>query len=217
MSSEKPDLAEAKAVGNAEGNMCGAARRGAVALPESKTTSRWNGTRRNLGDLWPPTTTLVAAGLGGKPDRAKPRRQAGGVGRLHSTEEASNKAGRGSAAETVEGRRPVEGKASRDACPGHRAGTGMSLKRQACGPRLQGHRGFQPWSRSTFDRSPVRESRTPGSVRGAGRKARPYRVPWIVGEPAKLAWFGPVGAECLGQGRLELLQAVEDSVGERGA
>ena len=41
--------------------------------------------------------------------------------------------------------------------------------------------------------------------------------PWIVGEPAKLAWFGPVGAECLGQGRLELLQAVEDLVGERGA
>jgi len=32
-----------------------------------------------------------------------------------------------------------------------------------------------PRSRSTSDRSPVRESRTPGSARGAGRKARPYR------------------------------------------
>jgi hypothetical protein len=27
----------------------------------------------------------------------------------------------------------------------------------------------------TQDRSPVRESRTPGSARGAGRKASPYR------------------------------------------
>src|SRR5689334_6266934 len=32
-----------------------------------------------------------------------------------------------------------------------------------------------PRSRSTSDRSPVRESRTPGSARGAGREARPYR------------------------------------------
>jgi hypothetical protein len=138
LSSEKPDVAEVEAVGNAEGNMCGTAKRGAVALPESKTTSRWNGTRRNLGDLWLPTSALAAVGLGGKPDRAKPRRQVGGVGRLPSTEEASNKADPGSAAEMVEGRRPVEGKASSDACPGPRAGTGMSLKRQACGPRLQG-------------------------------------------------------------------------------
>ena len=92
MSSEMPHIAEAETVGNVEGNMGGAVMRGAVAPPESQTTSRRKGARRNLGDLWPPTTTLVAAGLGGKPERAKPRRQAGGVGRLHSTEEASNKA-----------------------------------------------------------------------------------------------------------------------------
>jgi hypothetical protein len=30
-------------------------------------------------------------------------------------------------------------------------------------------------SRSTRDRSPVRESRTPGSARGAGSNPRPYR------------------------------------------
>jgi len=30
-------------------------------------------------------------------------------------------------------------------------------------------------SRLTFDRSPVRESRTPGSVRGAASNRRPYR------------------------------------------
>ena len=34
-----PDVAEAEAVGNVEGDMCGAARRGAVAPPGSKTTA----------------------------------------------------------------------------------------------------------------------------------------------------------------------------------
>jgi hypothetical protein len=51
-----------------------------------------------------------------------------GVGRLHNTCEASNNAGLPSAAEMVEGRRPIEGKVSSAACPGHRAGLGMSKK-----------------------------------------------------------------------------------------
>jgi hypothetical protein len=104
-----PDVAEAEAVGNVEGDMCGAARRGAVAPPGSKTTSRRNGTRRNLGDLRPPAAAVAVPGLGGKLDRAEPLRKAGGVGRLRSTDEASNKADPGSAAEMVEGRRPVGG------------------------------------------------------------------------------------------------------------
>src|SRR3954464_11304890 len=87
-----PDVAEAEAVGNVEGNMCGAARRGAVAPPGSATTSRRNGTRRNLGDLRPPAIAAAVPGLGGKLDRAKPLRTAGGVGRLRRTDEASNKA-----------------------------------------------------------------------------------------------------------------------------
>ena len=41
----------AEAFSVAEGNMCGAAMRGAVALPRSKTPSRTKGSRRNLGDL----------------------------------------------------------------------------------------------------------------------------------------------------------------------
>jgi hypothetical protein len=45
--------AGAEAVEDAEGNMCGAAMRGSVALPGSKATSRKKGTRRNLGDLMP--------------------------------------------------------------------------------------------------------------------------------------------------------------------
>ena len=46
-----------------------------------------------------------------------------------------------------------------------RTGTGMGIKR----PERQ--------SRSTFGRSPVRESRTYGSVRGAVSHHRPYRDP----------------------------------------
>ena len=51
LSHEILEIAGAEAVATAEGNMCGADMRGAVALPGSKATSRTNGTRRNLGDL----------------------------------------------------------------------------------------------------------------------------------------------------------------------
>ena len=45
------NVAGAETVINVEGDMCGAAMRGAVALPGSKATSRTKGSRRNLGDL----------------------------------------------------------------------------------------------------------------------------------------------------------------------
>ena len=94
MSPEMPDVAEAEAVGNVEGNMCGTAMRGAVALPGSETTSRRNGTRRNLGDLLSPEVAVATPGRGGKLSGAKPPRKAGGVGRPRTTEEAPNKADR---------------------------------------------------------------------------------------------------------------------------
>jgi len=53
LSHEIQKVVEAETVSNVEGNMYGTAMRGAVALPGSKTTSRRNGTRRNLGDLGP--------------------------------------------------------------------------------------------------------------------------------------------------------------------
>ena len=53
LSHEIRDIAGAEAVRHAEGNMCGTAMRGSVALPGSKATSRTKGTRRNLGDLLP--------------------------------------------------------------------------------------------------------------------------------------------------------------------
>src|SRR5215213_6358436 len=87
-----PHIAEAETVGNVEGNMGGAVMRGAVAPPESQTTSRRKGARRNLGDLLSPAAASAVAGRAGKLGRASPTRVARGVGRLRSTEEASNKA-----------------------------------------------------------------------------------------------------------------------------
>jgi len=87
-----PHVAEAETVGNVEGNMGGAVMRGAVAPPESQTTSRRKGARRNLGDLLSPAAASAVAGRAGKLERASPTRVARGVGRLRSTEEASNKA-----------------------------------------------------------------------------------------------------------------------------
>ena len=52
-----------------EGNMCGTAMQGAVALPGSKTTSRTNGLRRNLGDLVPPAIAYAVPGHGRKSRR----------------------------------------------------------------------------------------------------------------------------------------------------
>ena len=56
LSRERQKLAEAETVSNVEGNMCGTIKRGADALPWSKTPSRSKGSRRNLGgpafDRW---------------------------------------------------------------------------------------------------------------------------------------------------------------------
>jgi len=74
LSHEMHNIAEAEAVDRAEGKMCGAAMRGADALPGSKTPSRPKGTRRNLGDLAPPA---VASAIPGH-DRKSRRRSCRG-------------------------------------------------------------------------------------------------------------------------------------------
>jgi hypothetical protein len=61
-----PEFAGAEPVTTAEGNMCGADMRGAVALPASKATSRTNGTRRNLRDLTPPDRKSKRRGCRGR-------------------------------------------------------------------------------------------------------------------------------------------------------
>jgi hypothetical protein len=68
LSYEILNVAEAETLRNVEGNMCGANMRGADALPESQTTSRRKGTRRNLGDLIPPVVALSIPGRGRKSD-----------------------------------------------------------------------------------------------------------------------------------------------------
>ena len=87
---------------------------------------------------------------------------------------SSNNAAR-TAAEGMEGRRLVKGRPVGNARSGRRTGPACHLRRR--GPVAQLHGSPKPERRNgiTQDRSPVRESRTPGSARGAGRKASPYR------------------------------------------
>ena len=58
MSHERSDIAGAESFYSLEGNMCGTAMRGAVALPGSKATSRAKGSHRKLGDLVPDRAAL---------------------------------------------------------------------------------------------------------------------------------------------------------------
>ena len=51
LSHERSDIVGAESFYSLEGNMCGTAMRGAVALPGSKATSRAKGLHRNLGGL----------------------------------------------------------------------------------------------------------------------------------------------------------------------
>ncbi len=60
LSCEIEEIAEAEAVRVVEGNMCGTAMQGAVALPQSETSSRTKGTCRNLGDLVSGRAALAA-------------------------------------------------------------------------------------------------------------------------------------------------------------
>jgi hypothetical protein len=59
-------------VDSAEGNMCGPARRGSIAQPWSKTSSRTKGTGRNLGDLAFGRACMLRAGPHGEGDEPKP-------------------------------------------------------------------------------------------------------------------------------------------------
>ena len=62
LSRESSEVTEAEAVPSAEGNMCGAAMRGADTPSWSKTPSRTKGAGRNLRDL---VSDRAALGLSG--------------------------------------------------------------------------------------------------------------------------------------------------------
>jgi hypothetical protein len=80
-----------------------------------------------------------------------------------------------SAAEGVEGRRLVKGRLGGTARSGHSAGS--SCPQRPPGPAVLLHGSFRPRLAPppTRDKSPVREFRTPGSVRGVCSNAHPYR------------------------------------------
>jgi hypothetical protein len=100
---------------------------------------------------------------------------------------SSNNAVR-TAAEGMEGRRLVKGRPVGNARSGRRTGPACHLRRR--GPVAQLHGSPKPERRNgiTQDRSPVRESRTPGSARGAGRKASPYRDRRSASRNDNLCW-----------------------------
>ena len=175
LSRERYKFAGAETVENVEGNMLRTVMRGATALPWSKTPLRSKGTRRNLGDLMPPA---VATAIPGRFGKARSRSR---IGRYEESD--------GRIVPMKPRTRPIRDRRRRWWREGGRSGERRAaahapdpVPEPAC-PRGgepadrdgRGRPSPPPRSRSTSDRSPVRESRTPGSARGAGRKARPYR------------------------------------------
>ena len=148
MSSEKLNIVEAEALRTAAGNMCGTALRGTAAPPESSSSRQ--GSCRNLGDLMLPAVATAIPGHDRKSDGRRCRgRYEESDGCIVPMKPRTTPADR-LVAESVEGR--VEGRAKANACPGHRAGIGMSPTARAHGPELEP----KPRMRPTFDRSPVR-------------------------------------------------------------
>ena len=129
---------EAEALRTAAGNMCGTVMRGTVAPPESETSSSRHGSCRNLGDLRPPAAAKAVPGRFGKArSRSRTGRSEESDGCRVPMKPRTTPAD-GSGAESVEGRRPVEGRVKANACSGHRAGPGMSPTARAHGPELDG-------------------------------------------------------------------------------
>jgi len=125
LSRERYKFAGAETVENVEGNMLRTVMRGATALPWSKTPLRPKGPRRNLGDLMPPAVATAIPGRFGKArSRSRIGRYEESDGRIVPMKPRTTPADR-RGAESVEGRRSVQGRARTNACPGHIAGTGM--------------------------------------------------------------------------------------------
>jgi hypothetical protein len=144
--------------------MCGAATQGTVALPGSEATSRMKGSRRNLGDLTPPAVAKVIPG----PDRKSRRRSCWGrheesdgrvVPRKPRTKPTTNRRRR----EWREGGRS-KGRRAATHAPDSEPGPACHWNGEPTDWRYVGCQAPHPRSRLTFDESPLRESRTVGSV-----------------------------------------------------
>src|SRR5689334_1832182 len=168
--------AGAETVQRVEGNMSGAVMRGPVALPGSETSSRTKGPRRNLGDLISPTAAMVAAGQDGK-SRRRSRRGRGeesddGIVPEKPRTKPISRIGGGDGGGKAVGRRKDEQRRT------HRTQGRILREPEAARLRIgacMGRPSPDLRSRSTFGRSPVRESRPLGSERGDRGNPAPYR------------------------------------------
>ena len=161
---------EAEALRTAAGNMRGTVMRGTVAPPEFETSSSRQGSCRNLGDLRPPAAAKAVPGRFGK---ARSRSRTG-------RSEESDGCIVPMKPRTTPGRR-VEGGERGGKAAGRRKGKGPThapdTEPESACPRRpaptnrnwMGRPSPECRLRLTFDRSPVRESRTPGSARGGRR------------------------------------------------
>ena len=137
-SHEMRNVAGAEAVVEAEGNMCGAVMQGTVALPGSEAASRTKGSRRNLGDLAPPAAAIAGTGSQQEVEETKLLGKARGVGRVHSTVEASEQScGEQRRRVWREGTR-LEGEGDSEARSGHSVGTSVSPEALPRGSKLNG-------------------------------------------------------------------------------
>jgi len=133
----------------------------------------WEGKRRNLGDLASPKPLRRGPGHDGKP-RRRSRRGRGeeSDGRIvpgkPRTKPTTNRWRRW----WREGGRP-EGRRAATHAPDSVPDVACKPKSQACGSGVHGPPSPDLDRVSTFGRSPVRESRTPGSARGAGATRSP--------------------------------------------
>ena len=128
MSHERLDIAGAEGFHSPEGNMCGVAMRGAVALPGSKATSRAKGSYRNLGDLISDPLAMCLNGPCREGEEPTPAMYGGEKSdRAIVAMKPVNKAER-SAAESVERRARAEGSAvQRYTRVGRSAGVGAPI------------------------------------------------------------------------------------------
>ena len=160
---------EAEALRTAAGNMCGTVMRGTAAPPGFETSSSRQGSCRNLGDLMLPAVATAIPGHDRKSDGRRCR------GRYEESDgcivpmKPRTTSADGLMAESVEGRRPVEGRARANACPGHRAGTGMSPTARAHGPELDGPPKPRMPVASDLRQEPGAEKPHAGICAGGGR------------------------------------------------
>ena len=136
LSRERFNVAEAETLEIVEGNTLRTEMRGATALPWSETPLRMNGTRRNLGDLNSPNPLwriwVTTESRGDETVAEEVRSWTAAYYRRCLEQNWWEPA-----AEMAEGRRPIGGKVSGDACPGaHGPGNGMST--QAANLRISG-------------------------------------------------------------------------------